>query len=558
MRFLTLFAIMLFAVSCHQIDNTYQKLEQIDVMLYEECDDVADSLLNSIKSEELNNKEKKMYFNLLKTALLYRTGKNEEKDTLINDCISYYSNVGNKEKLAMSYYYRALVFWEHYDENVLLDLKRAETNAEMTQNFGIMAKIYSTIAIYNTISREYETALEYAQKEKCAADKSKHEGLLVYSYMSLSNIYNELGRKDSAIYYAMKSENYVENLLPHYKAYIYNSIGNQLIGINDSLAENYLQKALENEQLPQTYKALSEIYNSRGDKKSTTEMWEKAIKIAWSELRAEILYEKATSEYESKDYAECCKTLNEREEALIVFYKSKLKNKTLELERKYDYNLQQQRFRSRMVVAGLLVVMLVVVTFFMHRIKVRRLENENLIAQSEKIKLSEQKERLEKEMAQMELEHTRAKELLQKLEERQRLLETDKKSTSKEVTMLKKKISDLKTEIQKNMEKGFVLYNDLVAEKSPNNWTKQDFLFFFDYFSTVSNKFLDSLETEYSRLAPLQKIFLIADGYLHKDDKSLCKIFALEKQSLYNRRNRIAHKRFDCSDRDYDDSEDEE
>ena len=64
MRLLTLIALMSLAVSCHQIDNTYQKLEQIDAMLYEECDNVADSLLSSIKREELNNKEKSMYFNL--------------------------------------------------------------------------------------------------------------------------------------------------------------------------------------------------------------------------------------------------------------------------------------------------------------------------------------------------------------------------------------------------------------------------------------------------------------------------------------------------------------
>ena len=106
------------------------------------------------------------------------------------------------------------------------------------------------------------------------------------------------------------------------------------------------------------------------------------------------------------------------------------------------------------------------------------------------------------------------------------------------------------------MEKGFALYNDLVADKSPNNWTKENFLFFFEYFSSVNGKFLDSLETEYSHLAPLQKIFLIADGYLHKDDDSLCKIFALEKQSLYNRRSRIAHKRFDSLVKDFDDDDD--
>ena len=137
MKFLKLIIVGLIFVSCQHTGDTYNKLQQIDAMLYEEKDSVAYSLLNSIKSEDLNDGDKTMYFNLLKTALLYRMGKNEENDTLINACISYYDNEGNKEKLSMAYYYRALVFWEHCDENVLLDLKRAETFAEMTQNFRI-------------------------------------------------------------------------------------------------------------------------------------------------------------------------------------------------------------------------------------------------------------------------------------------------------------------------------------------------------------------------------------------------------------------------------------
>ena len=558
MKLLKLFAILLFVVSCKQSDNIYSKLEQVDAILYEEQDMMADSLLKSIKNEDLNTPKKKMYYNLLKTGLEYRMGNREQTDSLINTCVAFYGKTGDKDKLALSYYYRALVNWRTYDDNVLLDLKKAETQAGIVKNYGLLSKIYSATAAFNSNAEEEKSALKYIRKSVDAAEKSGKEWLLVYAYINSASIYKENNKQDSAYYYARQCEAYVEDLLPHYKAYVYYNIGSLLVGSNDSLAENYLKKSLEYQQLPQAYKSLADIYNVRGNRDATAEMWNKAVNNnAWLGLQTEILDAKADSEYERNDYAECCNTLKEKVNALTKYYESKLVNKVLELERKYDYNLQQQRFRSRMVVAGLLVIMLAVVTIFMHRIKVRRLQNEKLIEQSEKIKLSEQNERLEKEMAQMELEHKHAKELLKKLEERQRLLETDKKSTSKEVTILKKKIADLKTEIQKNMEKGFVLYNDLVAEKSPNNWTKQDFLFFFEYFSTVNNKFLDNLETEYSRLAPLQKIFLIADIYMHKDDKSLCKIFALEKQSLYNRRNRIAHKRFDSLDKDFDDSDDE-
>ena len=556
MKCTKLLFVLFIMVSCSQTDDTYNKLKLVDSLLYEEQDAVADSLLSSIQNESLNTPRKVYYYRLLRTGLQYRMGNRTQTDSLISTCIDYYTEIGEKEKLAMSYYYRALVNWRTYNNNVLLDLKQAETQAEMIQNYGLMSKIYSAIASYNSIAEELQLALYYIRKSVDAAEKSGKEWLLVYAYINSASIYKENNNQDSALYYSRQCESYVKDLLPHYKAFVYYNLGSLLVGSNDSLAEYYLNKSLEYQQLPQAYKSLADIYNARGDKKSSADMWNKAINNnnTWTALRIDILKVKALSEYERGEYAECCNTLKDSEKAVTDFYESKLENKALELQKRYDYNLQQQRFKSLMIMAGLIVIFMAVITVFMHRIKVRKLENERLKEQGEKIKLSEQNERLEKEIAQKELEHTRAKELLKKLEERKAILEAEKKNSGREASVLKKRIADLKAELKNTMEQGYILYNDLVAEKSPNNWPKQELVFFFEYFSTVSKSFYDSLETEYTHLTPIQKIFLIADHYMHKDDNTLCKMFALEKQSLYNRRNRIAHKRLDSLE--YDDSED--
>ena len=101
-------------------------------------------------------------------------------------------------------------------------------------------------------------------------------------------------------------------------------------------------ESVNRKQLPQAYKSLADIYNVRGNQNAAVEMWNRAVNNnAWLGLKAEILDAKASSEYERNNYAECCKTLKERENVLTTLYESKLENKTLELERKYDYNLQQ-------------------------------------------------------------------------------------------------------------------------------------------------------------------------------------------------------------------------
>ena len=158
-RFLFLFLIAIAAASCSRKSETMQKLEQIDAMLYEEQDSMAYSLLNSIESEDLDTPEKEMYYNMLKTGLKYRMGDRSQNDSVINKCVDFYEKSGNKEKLAMSYFYRALLNWYTYSNNVLLDLIKAETHAKYVNSLGLLSKIYSAIAIIYSVAEEDKTAL---------------------------------------------------------------------------------------------------------------------------------------------------------------------------------------------------------------------------------------------------------------------------------------------------------------------------------------------------------------------------------------------------------------
>lgn len=525
MRFCRFFILLMVmaTVSCSKKSETIQKLEQIDSLLYEEADSVAYSILSSIKSEDLNTSEKTMYYNLLKTGLQYRMGDREQTDSVISNCVKFYEKEGDKEKLALSYFYRALVNWRTYGNNVLFDLKQAETQAETVKNYGLLSKIYSAIAEFNSAAEEITSALNYIRKSVDAAKKSGKEWLLVYAYLNSSSIYKENNNQDSSFYFAQQCKAYVEDLLPHYKAYVYYDLGSLLIGSNDSLAEDYLLKSLEYKQLPQAYKSLADIYNVRGNQNAAVEMWNRAVNNnAWLGLKAEILDAKASSEYERNNYAECCKTLKERENVLTTLYESKLENKTLELESKYDYNLQQQRFHSRMVVVGLLVVFMVVVLVSLHQFRVHRIENEKTA---------------------VELNYAKTLKDLALTEERIAILQTEKKSNTTELAVLKHKIDTIRETVHQNILKGRRMYDELCANASPLDWTDNDLLNLFDYISTQAPEFVNSLDTDYDKLNNGQKLFLIVDLYLKKTDFEICQMFGLEKASLYNKRNRIEKKR---------------
>lgn len=517
-RFLFLFLIAIAAASCSRKSETMQKLEQIDAMLYEEQDSMAYSLLNSIESEDLDTPEKEMYYNMLKTGLKYRMGDRSQNDSVINKCVDFYEKSGNKEKLAMSYFYRALVNWYTYSNNVLLDLIKAETHAKYVNSLGLLSKIYSAIAIIYSVAEEDKTALKYILKSVGAAEKSGKEWLLVYAYIDASSIYKENNNQDSAFYYAQKCEAYVEDLSPHYKSYVYYNLGTMLVNSNDSLAEDYLKKALEYNYLPQAYKSLADIYIARGKREFAAEMWNNAIKKAWPELKAEIFESKAATEYGNGEYAECCKTLKEREKELTKFYESRLENKTRELENKYNLDLLHHKIRTRMVLTGIVLISLIL----LHRIRVRRVDNRRMKA---------------------ELDYGKAKSTLAMFEERIAVLESDKKSKTKELSVLKEKAGNLKNEMRTNLQRGHDLYDKLKRNESPTQWTDNDYLCLFDFVSTIDQELAVGLEVNYGQLSNDQKLFLIIDNLLKKDDNEICQMLGLEKQSLRNKRSRIAKKR---------------
>ena len=171
-----------------------------------------------------------------------------------------------------------------------------------------------------------------------------------------------------------------------------------------------------------------------------------------------------------------------------------------------------------MVLASIVLILFIL----LHRIRVRRVENKRIKA---------------------ELDYRKAKNTLALLEERITVLESEKKSKTKELSVLKEKAENLKNEIQANLQHGHDLYDKLKRGESVIAWSDFDILCMLDFFGTINQEFVACLDNDYKDLNASQKLFLTVDFLMEKEDHIVGKMLGLEKQSLWNKRNRIAKKR---------------
>ena len=518
-----LIIIILFLCACHTKDAMYYKLVEVDTLLGYYNDSCAKKIIDGIKPDMLNN-EDKAYYNLLFTRLCYIKKIKQTNDSLINFSIDYYAKKGDNHKLAYSYYFRALISYYDYSEKVLLDLKKAETLVKKTNDYELACKIYGALTSFFGNSLEFEESLKYGRRNFFCANKTSKQQLKAYSLINLSVCYNQTGKKDSAVMCAKASEKFAEQLDSYYQAYIYYNLGAAYFESMPDLSEKYLKKSLECEKHAYTYKLLSDLYLSKNQKERAKQLWNDALKISWDELKAQFLASKAEYEFETEDFVGFKNTKSEEISALKSSYEKKLENKALELSKNYDFKLQEERFRIRFVLIISFAIVLMIVLYLYHKTKTNRLE---------------------KEKAEYELNLQKEKDLLKKLESDLEVLKTDKKSKAKEISLLEKRIGQLRNEYQKKLQLGSDLFQKLKNNVSPMNWSNPEILCLLEFVSIHDRDFYYSLEVDYSDLSIFQKLFLVVCDLLKKDDLAVCKMFSLNKESLYNKRRRIKSKKIE-------------
>ncbi len=538
---LTIF--ILFLVACVQKDEVYLKLERAETLLENYQDSCVKIILDEINSEKVLSDQNKAYYNLLITGYNYGANDIEKTDSLIDFSIRYYGKHLDNQKLAKSYYYRALKSFKDYSDSVLLDLKQAETVVKKTDDYVLASKIYGALAIYFGNLFEFEEALKYAKNEFFCAKMAMNDKLKAHSLINLSVSYGKIGQKDSAFLCAKASEKFAAQLKPHYRAYIFYNLGAAFFETSPSVAENYLKKSLECEKLAQSYALLSDLYVKSGRNDDAKKLWEDAINISWGDVRTQILSMKAEYEFETGDFNAFRATKDAEINSLNECQKEQLENRALELSKNYDFQLQEEKFKLLLTLIIISALFLSVIFYMLYRAKMRRVEREKLVEENKLSKLAEKNAVLKKENAEYELNLIKGKDLLKKMESDLEVLKNDKKSKTRTITLLEKRISQLKNDYQDKLKLGKECFDKLKNNISPLNWSEMDILCLLEYVSVSESEFYSRIETMYTGLNNQQKLFLVVSDLLKKDVYTLCMMFSLEKDSLWQKKSRIKSKR---------------
>lgn len=518
---LSVIALALVAVSCKHDSETLRTLKQVEALSYDFDYTSAEKLLNGIDTENINNPQLTAFYNLLKAEIQYRCEGVRRNDSLINISLDYYRHSNDNEHLAAAYYIRALLFFADNSAAVLSDLKNAENLIDKIDNKKMVKRIYAGLAVFYGDSDEFPLSLKYARKEYECAKEIDNRKFEAYALLNLWVGYDRTGLKDSAAWCIHECEKLVDQLEPYYQAYLYYGLGSAYADSDYEKAEECLKKSIELEPLPQAYELLSDIYVATNRAQMAKALWNKVMQMPWDEFKVGVLNAKLEYDYQNHNLEEYRNTQIEKSEALQHYYENRLRNKADELGRKYDIDLYQQRIRSRIVITLMSAVLIVTVLILLHRIHVRRIENKRM---------------------ETELNYKKTRNMLALLEGRIAVLENDKKSKSAKLTSLKKKTDTLKNTIKDNLQHGHDLYDKLKNCESTVCWSDFDILCLLDFVSTINQNFTISLETDFINLNNSQKLFLVADNFLKMEDHQLCTVFNLSKDSLRNKRNRIAKK----------------
>ena len=520
--FLPLMALV--AVSCSHRSETYRQLVQVDSLLLGH--NIEDSALPILNNIEPVTEEDSAYYNILKVSAAYQNENLDKYLSGIDASIKYYTDNYDTRKLAYSYYYKAIVFIDADSivlDEILLLLKKAELQAGKISDYRLLNRIYSALTFTNAKCNEPEEAINYAHKELVYAQKLNDNYCKTYALLNLAIMYHYLyPSTDSSAYYIQQCKSIAGEVENNPKALIYNYIGQALMATDIVSAKQFFTDALKYDKICLVYMNLARIYFNENKDDIALKYCDSALIHSSLQSRKETYTLMAEYYYKNNDIEQFRNATEKIMEVQAKLSQEKETRKWLELQNKFDYEKQHAEYQRKMKMLCMTIVFLIVVLVFIHRIRVRRAENKRM---------------------ELELNYEKSKNALALMESRITTLQTDKKSSTTELTALKRKVETLRDTVRQNILKGRKMYDELCANASPLGWTDNDLLCLFDYVSTQDPEFASRLDTDYDGLNNGQKLFVIVEQYLKKSDFEICQMFGLEKSSLYNKRNRISKKK---------------
>ena len=158
------FVSVMILLGCSQLSSYQHQLELAEAVI-EDNPDSAWALLRDIPASLVSEGEERALYNLLYTEASYKLYKQIDSDSLITYSVDYYSQTGNKQRLATALFYKGGVRYYMEDKNgATLDIKQAEELAKNSDDELLKCKIYELLATINHHEQNHQL---FQQKELC-------------------------------------------------------------------------------------------------------------------------------------------------------------------------------------------------------------------------------------------------------------------------------------------------------------------------------------------------------------------------------------------------------
>ena len=542
-----LYFVLIAIASCSNQSGTYNALENVNELLRQDENDSATIVFNRIDPNSIQTDEETAYYNLLKTIIDYRNYADIPSDSAIAISVNYYRKTNNKYKLAVSQYYRGAILLDldNYTDAIPA-LKEAEDLGEKFDDQILLGNIYRALTVLNCDAPQVELAIEYAHKQCNAMQKTTNQKWIAYAYLHLALIYSHIGQSsDSAKTYLDKCLLIADKIDSKDKAFVNNSIGEQLMETDTATAKLFFQKALTFNQFPESYLNLSKLYNKNGDSSTAKAYIDSALATAWPELKINILESIADEKLQSNDIHQYASAIQQ-----IINLKDSINNadkerKTLEFQTKYDFDKQEAKNRERIIIMVTIIVLILMLSYLLHlrhKSKLETIENEKNKETTEKAILAQQNAELEMDLLSLQKKNADMSHIISVNKDKIKQLESEGSIRNTELQNLKAQMDKAQSIQQEIINKGLSVMQKIERNET-KNWTQQDFSYAIIYYESQNPNVIYETELEYDNLTTFEKFFIILDKYLGKDDDQIAQILSISAVTVRTRRSKIKAKR---------------
>ena len=515
---ITLFAL---AVSFSACDNrTESRLEQIDSLLNQGNVEKAYELVQAIPPHEMDNSDEMAYYTLLKTEATYRNMQNIDNDS-IDLPVFYYEQHGPKDRLARAYYYKACILFFNRDNvtAAIKLLKKAENTAKGYGGMVLMHKIYSTISYVNLTTKNYNTALNYAEKARNLGIKANNKMWQAYSLTYTANAYSGMALCDSNLHYLLKALELYKYLDSENQTVLLANISDVYCQMGDTVkSAKFIRRALKERPDSYTYTILTDLYMRQGEYGKAFDLLQKAMASRDVYTREKALYNLFKLKQQTGDYVGAADIAD-----TLIMFKDKQQqewqaNNIYEIQNKFDIEASERQLRSyRIYMAGLALVLVLAVVLLVlyHKYKVTRAKRSIL---EKRLLISEYSDRID------QFKHSQTE-------------------ANKELNSLRQRVNNLKDKELKVLSNGKLLYESILQNHSTVHWSNADFFDFIEYCKFSAPSFFSSLDNTYNNLSARQYLFLIVTTKMGKSENDAGDILGISPGSVRSIKSRIKTKR---------------